>query len=115
MVIARPGQFGLHRRSQIAPILVTRGCSVVVVVSVIVRIVIIRIPIIWETKPEEEAIIEVMVMTEEAVPIMMEEMISIMMKEMISIVVKREIMSTRETASPSRRMETSSHTMSPSS
>jgi hypothetical protein len=42
-------------------------------------------------------------------------MISIMMKEMISIVVKREIMSTRETASPSRRMETSSHTMSPSS
>lgn len=106
MVIARPGEFGLDRRSQIAPILVTVGRSVVVVISVIVRIVVVRIPIIWETKPEEEAIIKVMMMMEETVPIVM--------KEMISIVVEREIMSTREMASPSRRMETSSHTMSPS-
>jgi hypothetical protein len=110
MVIARPGEFRLHRCSQIAPILVTVGRPVVVIISVVVWIVIVRIAIRWEPKREEEAIIKVVVMMEEAVPIVVEEMTPVVTKEMTpivtkemtpvvtkemtAIVVKREIMST---------------------
>jgi hypothetical protein len=53
-----------------------------------------RIAIVWEPKPEEEAMIKVVVMMEETVSIVMEEMVPVVMKEMTAIVVKREIMST---------------------
>ena len=81
MIVAVSCQFRLHRRSEIAPILVVGRRSGVIIVPVIIRIVVIGIAIKRVTEPKEEAVVT------------MEEMVSVvMMKEMIPTVMKCEIM-----------------------
>ena len=93
MIVAGASEFGLHCSGQIAPILAIVRFSRIIVIPIVIRIIIIRVPIKWVTEPEEEAILKEVMVMEKTVSVVMEA-VSVVVKA-VSVVMKREIMRAR--------------------